>query len=31
VRANVGAARWQPGTEDMAELDRIAPTPRARP
>ena len=28
VRANVGAARWQPGEEDLAELDRIAPTPR---
>jgi aryl-alcohol dehydrogenase-like predicted oxidoreductase len=30
VRANVGAARWQPSEEDLAELDRIAPTPRSR-
>jgi aryl-alcohol dehydrogenase-like predicted oxidoreductase len=30
VRANVGAVRWQPSEEDLAELDRIAPTPRAR-
>ncbi|MGN6217025.1 MAG: aldo/keto reductase [Solirubrobacterales bacterium] len=29
VRANVGAARWQPSEEDLAELDRIAPTPRS--
>jgi aryl-alcohol dehydrogenase-like predicted oxidoreductase len=28
VRANVGAARWQPSGEELAELDRIAPTPR---
>ncbi len=28
VRANVGAVRWQPGEDDLAELDRIAPTPR---
>ncbi|HET9593282.1 MAG TPA: aldo/keto reductase [Solirubrobacterales bacterium] len=28
VRSNVGAARWQPSAEDLAELDRIAPTPR---
>ena len=28
VRANVGAVRWQPGDADLAELDRIAPTPR---
>jgi aryl-alcohol dehydrogenase-like predicted oxidoreductase len=28
VQANVGAARWQPSEEDLAELDRIAPTPR---
>jgi aryl-alcohol dehydrogenase-like predicted oxidoreductase len=25
VRANVGALRWRPGEEDLAELDRIAP------
>jgi len=30
VRANVGAVRWQPSAEDLTELDRIAPTPRAR-
>jgi aryl-alcohol dehydrogenase-like predicted oxidoreductase len=29
VRANVGAARWLPSEEDLAELDRIAPTPRS--
>ncbi|MGN6255916.1 MAG: aldo/keto reductase [Solirubrobacterales bacterium] len=29
VRANVGAARWRPSEEDLAELDRIAPTPRS--
>lgn len=29
VRANVAAARWQPSEEDLAELDRIAPTPRS--
>jgi len=29
VRANVGALRWQPSAEDLAELDRIAPGPRA--
>jgi aryl-alcohol dehydrogenase-like predicted oxidoreductase len=28
VRANAGALRWQPSAEDLAELDRIAPTPR---
>ncbi len=28
VRANVGALRWTPSSEDLAELDRIAPTPR---
>jgi aryl-alcohol dehydrogenase-like predicted oxidoreductase len=28
VRANVAALRWQPSAEDLAELDRIAPTPR---
>jgi aryl-alcohol dehydrogenase-like predicted oxidoreductase len=27
VRANVAALRWQPSAEDLAELDRIAPTP----
>jgi aryl-alcohol dehydrogenase-like predicted oxidoreductase len=27
VRANVGAARWRPSDEDLAELDRIAPGP----
>lgn len=30
VRANVGALRWKPSAEDLAELDRIAPTPRRR-
>jgi aryl-alcohol dehydrogenase-like predicted oxidoreductase len=29
VRANVGGVRWQPSEEDLAELDRIAPTPRS--
>lgn len=29
VRANVGALRWQPSAEDLAELDRIAPAPRS--
>ena len=28
VRANVGTLRWTPSAEDLAELDRIAPTPR---
>ena len=28
VRANVRAVGWQPSEEDLAELDRIAPTPR---
>jgi aryl-alcohol dehydrogenase-like predicted oxidoreductase len=28
VRANVAALRRQPSAEDLAELDRIAPTPR---
>jgi aryl-alcohol dehydrogenase-like predicted oxidoreductase len=28
VLGNVGAARWQPSEEDLAELDRIAPSPR---
>ena len=30
VRANVAALRWSPSSEDLIELDRIAPTPRAR-
>ncbi|MGV1049608.1 MAG: aldo/keto reductase [Solirubrobacterales bacterium] len=29
IRANVASLRWQPSAEDLAELDRIAPTPRA--
>jgi aryl-alcohol dehydrogenase-like predicted oxidoreductase len=29
VRANVASLRWQPSRDDLAELDRIAPTPRA--
>jgi aryl-alcohol dehydrogenase-like predicted oxidoreductase len=29
IAANVTAIRWQPSAEDLAELDRIAPTPRA--
>jgi len=28
VAANVGALRWEPSAADLAELDRIAPTPR---
>lgn len=28
VRGNVGATRWRPSEEDLAELDRIAPGPR---
>jgi aryl-alcohol dehydrogenase-like predicted oxidoreductase len=28
IEANVAAVRWQPTEADMAELDRIAPTPR---
>jgi aryl-alcohol dehydrogenase-like predicted oxidoreductase len=28
VRSNVGAVRWQPSAEDLAELDRVAPSPR---
>jgi len=28
VRANVASLRWQPSAEDLAELDRIAPTAR---
>jgi aryl-alcohol dehydrogenase-like predicted oxidoreductase len=28
VRANVAALSWQPSPEDLAELDRIAPSPR---
>ncbi len=27
VQANVGTLRWTPSAEDLAELDRIAPTP----
>jgi aryl-alcohol dehydrogenase-like predicted oxidoreductase len=30
VRANVAALRWQPSAEDLAELDRIAPSCRVR-
>jgi aryl-alcohol dehydrogenase-like predicted oxidoreductase len=29
IEANVAALRWQPSAEDLAELDRIAPTPRS--
>jgi aryl-alcohol dehydrogenase-like predicted oxidoreductase len=29
VTANVAALRWEPTAEDLAELDRIAPTPRS--
>jgi aryl-alcohol dehydrogenase-like predicted oxidoreductase len=29
VRANVATLGWTPSAEDLAELDRIAPTPRA--
>jgi aryl-alcohol dehydrogenase-like predicted oxidoreductase len=29
VAANVAALRWRPSAEDLAELDRIAPTPRS--
>lgn len=28
VAANVAALRWRPGAEDLAELDRVAPTAR---
>lgn len=28
VRANVAALRWQPSAEDLAELDRVAPSGR---
>lgn len=28
VRGNVAAVRWEASAEDLAELDRIAPTPR---
>jgi 1-deoxyxylulose-5-phosphate synthase len=28
VATNVAALRWQPSAEDLAELDRIAPTAR---
>jgi aryl-alcohol dehydrogenase-like predicted oxidoreductase len=29
IAANVGTLRWTPSTEDLAELDHIAPTPRS--
>jgi aryl-alcohol dehydrogenase-like predicted oxidoreductase len=29
IAANVAALEWQPSAADLAELDRIAPTPRA--
>jgi aryl-alcohol dehydrogenase-like predicted oxidoreductase len=29
IAANVAALRWAPSAEDLAELDRIAPTPRS--
>ena len=29
IAANVAALKWQPSEADLAELDRIAPTPRA--
>jgi aryl-alcohol dehydrogenase-like predicted oxidoreductase len=29
IAANVGALEWQPTEADLAELDRVAPTPRA--
>jgi len=28
VTANVAALRWQPSADDLAKLDRVAPTPR---
>jgi len=28
VRSNVASVRWEPSEEDLAELDRVAPTPR---
>jgi aryl-alcohol dehydrogenase-like predicted oxidoreductase len=28
IAANVAALRWEPSAEDLAELDRLAPTPR---
>ena len=28
IEANVAALRWEPSADDLAELDRIAPTPR---
>jgi 1-deoxyxylulose-5-phosphate synthase len=28
IKANVAALEWQPSEDDLAELDRIAPTPR---
>jgi hypothetical protein len=29
LEVTVAALRWQPGAEDLAELDRIGPTPRS--
>jgi aryl-alcohol dehydrogenase-like predicted oxidoreductase len=29
IAANVAALRWEPSADDLAELDRIAPTPRS--
>ena len=29
VRANVQAGRWHPTSDDLAEIDRIAPPPQA--
>ena len=28
IAANVAALRWQPSADDLAQLDRVAPTPR---
>jgi aryl-alcohol dehydrogenase-like predicted oxidoreductase len=28
ITANVAALHWRPGAEDLATLDRVAPTPR---
>ncbi len=28
IEANVAAVRWEPSTDDLAEIDRIAPSPR---
>jgi len=30
IEGNVAALRWEPTADDLAELDEIAPTPRAR-